>query len=367
MKKRRLVKRRQAGRSVPRNKRKAQRGKRPGRPGRAPRNRLRPRIGLWLHRAFEAGRRNSVTLPADTDKAELNESFRQWSRRLLPNPEFKPYWGELSRNYLEGWASGHRIAPPDWVLVPCSSRISVVVTAMNEEQHIGHVLHQVQRLPICELIVVVNGSTDGTLAIAQACPVATVLHYEQALGHDVGRAVGAELCGGDVVLFLDGDLPVKSEQLIPYLNAIEAGADLALNDLGPFISTFAGWDGVSVAKAYLNRVLGREDLHANSMTAVPHAISRRALDLIGPDALMVPPKAQAMLIMHGMRVESPFSIDVIKHNRIRKHNVGLGNPVSRMILGDHLEAMEYVLNATGPRFVYHDTLRKRWMVARKGG
>ena len=69
--------------------------------------------------------------------------------------------------------------------------LSVIIPAMNEEKRIGAVVREARR--ICrdaEVLVVVNGSTDGTANAAKRAG-ARVLTYAEALGHDGGRKVGA--------------------------------------------------------------------------------------------------------------------------------------------------------------------------------
>lgn len=53
------------------------------------------------------------------------------------------------------------------------------------------------------------------------------------------------------------------------------------------------------------------------MTAVPHALSRRALALIGADALSVPPLAHTMAVVYGLNIRGVHTIDVGRMNRIR--------------------------------------------------
>lgn len=238
-------------------------------------------------------------------------------------------------------------------------RLAAVVTCRDEERTLPSVIRQLERLPLQEIIVVINGSSDRSLELASRFRHVTIVWQHEPLGHDVGRAVGARVSTADVILFMDGDLPIRAERLVPYLRAVDRGADLALNDLSPFIGAFVEQDDVTRIKMFLNRVLGRPDLGMNSMTAVPHAVSRRLIDRIGIDLLAVPPKAHAMSIMNGLKIVSPASVDVIRRNRIRPHNVGSGNPVADLIIGDHLEALSLIAQHAGPRCAYPDVARRR--------
>lgn len=83
------------------------------------------------------------------------------------------------------------------------------------------------------------------------------------------------------------------------------------------------------------------------MTAVPHALSRRALEVIGYRELMVPPKAQALSLLKQLRVEKAGTVNVFKQNRLRQDNTGAGNRVEQLIAGDHAEALQAVLMLSG--------------------
>ncbi|WP_242457558.1 glycosyltransferase family 2 protein [Insulibacter thermoxylanivorax] len=237
--------------------------------------------------------------------------------------------------------------------------IAAVVTCKDEQYTLPAVLRELRRLPLQEILVIINGSTDRSLEQALKFSRITIVWCPEALGHDVGRALGARLTTSDTVLFLDGDLPIRAERLVPFLHAVERGADLALNDLSPYIGRFAEQDHVTRFKTFLNRVLGRRDLKMNSMTAVPHAVSRRLITGIGAENFAVPPKAQALAIMEGYKVTAPASIDVIKHNRVRPHNTGEFNLVANLIIGDYLEAIHEVIQRRGARGAYPDGERKR--------
>lgn len=221
--------------------------------------------------------------------------------------------------------------------------LSVIISARNEEHTLGRLLKQVSRLEPAEIIVVLNGCTDNSYPISRLHPQAIIVHCPESVGHDVGRAIGAKLSRGDILLFLDGDMVILASQLAHFVAAVDDGIDVALNDLNPLLPTFGLYDDVSRSKLFLNYVLGRVDLGVSSMTAVPHALSRRALETIGYRELMVPPKAQALSILEKLRVEKVETVDVIRHNRLRRANTGAGNAMEQLITGDHAEALFEIL------------------------
>ncbi len=248
------------------------------------------------------------------------------------------------------------------VPLPTDKRVGVIVSVKNEAGTLAPVLRELSRLPLHELIVVVNGSTDASLALARNVPMATVVHYESPIGHDVGRAVGAKLATSDILVFVDADFTIQAEKLVPFIAAVHRGMDVALNNITPNLKSFPLRDRVTRMKEFLNLIVRRPDLQANSMTAVPHALSRRALDAIGYQQLMVPPKAQVAAILKGLAVGAPGNVEVLKANRHKAENVGSHNAVSDLIMGDHLEALQFAMAELGERLWFPDYSRRRDML-----
>ncbi|MDA6141502.1 glycosyltransferase family A protein, partial [Escherichia coli] len=87
-----------------------------------------------------------------------------------------------------------------------------------------------------------------------------VLTYEEKLGINIGRAIGAKKAKGDILVFLDGDIVVPFEELNQYVQAIKDGHDLALNDLEWTMKRKIRPHVVAVSKYMLNLSLKRPDL-----------------------------------------------------------------------------------------------------------
>lgn len=287
---------------------------------------------------------------------------RLWNMRRISgfaNQRNRQSYISAASRYAAGFCQQTGLPFANWLPVPSTKSIGAIVTVMNEGNTLPGLLRQLSRIPLDEIIIIVNGSTDSSFQQARKLSGAVVVHYPQALGYDVGRAVGAKLSNSDILLFVDGDILIAAEDLLPFIHAIDKGMDVALNNITPYLKRFSGWDNVSIVKHFLNRTLGRGDLKANSLTAVPHALSKKALQVIGPKQLAVPPLAQAKAILSGLAIGSAQSVDVITTNRVRSHNIGNYNPVSEMIVGDHIEALRMVMEKEGPRIHAADNIRMR--------
>lgn len=223
-------------------------------------------------------------------------------------------------------------------IASCSRKISVIIPVMNEKKTLAAVIRQARKIhPKPEVVVVCNGSVDGSLQIARRL-ADKVVSFSRPLGHDVGRSVGARAASGEILLFIDGDIVIPAKQLEPFINAIQSGVDVALNRYNGLVRK-RRVHPVILSKYALNAVLGRGDLQGASLTAIPHAISRASLDKIGVEHLAVPPKAQAMAIARGLKVSAVHYVRVGKNNP-GKHRA---YSVRKLIIGDHLEAIQWYL------------------------
>jgi len=84
-------------------------------------------------------------------------------------------------------------------------KLSVIIPAKNEAPAIGRVVEAaLERFPDAELIVVDDGSSDDTAAIAEQAG-ARVLSHPASLGNGAAVKAGARAARGDVLVFLDAD------------------------------------------------------------------------------------------------------------------------------------------------------------------
>lgn len=115
-------------------------------------------------------------------------------------------------------------------------QVSVVMPAWNCERYIGRAIDSVlsQTLRNLELIIIDDGSTDNTLAIARACrdPRLRILRGRQNQGPAHCRNRGIDAARGEWIALLDADdwfCPTRLETLCS--RAIEQEADAIADDL----------------------------------------------------------------------------------------------------------------------------------------
>jgi glycosyltransferase involved in cell wall biosynthesis len=83
-------------------------------------------------------------------------------------------------------------------------QISVIIPALNEAGSIGHVISEMPWQSIAECIVVDNGSTDSTGAIATQAG-ARVIESPRGYGAACHAGSVAAVPGSDILVFMDGD------------------------------------------------------------------------------------------------------------------------------------------------------------------
>ncbi len=110
--------------------------------------------------------------------------------------------------------------PPPLARTP---RVSVVVCAYNAERTMYDCLASLQRLnyPDYEVIVVNDGSKDGTLAISESFSYCRIISQENK-GLSVARNVGAEAATGEIVAYTDSDCVADPDWLNYLVGTMEA-------------------------------------------------------------------------------------------------------------------------------------------------
>ena len=106
--------------------------------------------------------------------------------------------------------------------------ISIILPAKNEEQGLALFLPELRALyPEVEIIVVNDGSTDGTEKVCAEAGVKTITHpYSKGNGASIKS--GARAASGEYLVFMDGDGQHSPADIEKLLNKLEEGYDLVV-------------------------------------------------------------------------------------------------------------------------------------------
>lgn len=173
-------------------------------------------------------------------------------------------------------------------------RVAAVVPARNEGARIGATLAALARLPLAEVVVVDDGSHDGTGQVARNAR-ARVIRFAENQGKGQAMEAGWRATEAEVILFADADLGSTAERLWPLVEAVVSGrADLA-------IAAFrAGGGGVGLATGTarwgIRRLTGFE---AQAPLSGQRAARREVLEAVSP-------------LEGGFGVEVAMTIDALR-------------------------------------------------------
>lgn len=106
--------------------------------------------------------------------------------------------------------------------------ISIVLPAKNESAAIGDTVCSIARLyPQAEVIVVNDGSTDGTAEVATAAG-ARVVHHPYSKGNGAAIKTGARAATGEIIVFMDADGQHSPTDISRLLEKLNEGHDMAV-------------------------------------------------------------------------------------------------------------------------------------------
>jgi glycosyltransferase involved in cell wall biosynthesis len=130
-------------------------------------------------------------------------------------------------------------------------RISVILPAKNEAQGLQRTLPILRaHFPDAEVIVVDDGSTDATAAVATGLG-ARVLSSPYSMGNGAAIKRGARAASGDILVFMDADGQHDPGLIQQLLDQLDAGFDMAV---GARNASGQANAGRGAANAFYNRL-----------------------------------------------------------------------------------------------------------------
>ncbi|MEZ5856120.1 MAG: glycosyltransferase family 2 protein [Hyphomicrobiaceae bacterium] len=102
------------------------------------------------------------------------------------------------------------------------AKVFVIIPALNEERAIGRVLEDIPDF-VDQVIVVDNGSTDQTVAVARAGGALVVSEPERGYGAACLMGI-ANAAAADIIVFMDGDYSDHGSEMASLVDPIVLGA-----------------------------------------------------------------------------------------------------------------------------------------------
>ncbi len=158
--------------------------------------------------------------------------------------------------------------------------VSVLIPAFNEKERIAVTIAAIRKIPhIAEIIVIDDGSSDGTAAAAEAAGADVALIIPHG-GKGAALNAGLNVARGDVLLLLDADLGDTATQASKLLEPVRTGVAHMTIATFPVIPGKGGGIGLAVRTARK----GIENLTGRTMHAPlsgQRAVTRTVLDEVG--------------------------------------------------------------------------------------
>lgn len=199
---------------------------------------------------------------------------------------------------------------------PGGARLSVVVPAFREAADIGAAIARI-RAELAdvaadgglEIVVVDDGSGDGTAAAARAAGADVVLAFPENRGKGAAVRAGMLAASGRTLVFTDADLSYAPAQIVRLLTRIESGWDVVVGNRHHEGST------AIVAASPLRQIGGRAiNLATRAVLVGPHQDTQCGLKAFRSDV--------ARVIFGHSRIDG-FAFDVEVIHLVERYGLSL--------------------------------------------
>ena len=199
-----------------------------------------------------------------------------------------------------------------------SAKILVIIPAYNEEKSLPGVIADLRKhAPHADVIVVDDGSQDGTARTARECSV-TVLRLPFNLGIGGAMQTGyryAARYGYDIAVQFDGDGQHLAEEIAALMTALQSGtADIVVGSRfllkTEYRASFFRRIGIWIFSTVLSRILG---IQVTDTTSGFRAVNRDVIRFFAGTYPEDYPEVESLVLLHraGLRIaEAPVKMRV---------------------------------------------------------
>ena len=138
-------------------------------------------------------------------------------------------------------------------------KLSIIIPVYNEKQTIQKLLNKIYKLKNIkkEIIVVNDGSTDGTRAILEKNKkkITSLVNHKKNLGKGAAIQTAQKFIRGDIVLIQDADLEYEPSDYSKLLNAIHKGSEVVYGSRVLGKNRYLSKNFSSVLRIFFNHAL----------------------------------------------------------------------------------------------------------------
>jgi dolichol-phosphate mannosyltransferase len=233
-------------------------------------------------------------------------------------------------------------------------RLSIVIPAYNEERTIEELLEQVRAVDLGalgvtrQIIVVSDGSTDATAAVARRQPDVEVIECGRNRGKGAATRRGIEHADGDIIIVQDADLEYNPQDYLTILPPLIEGRARVV---------------------YGSRILGFEQQHGRRLVS-RHKNAYHMAFLGGRMITMFTNLLYGTRLTDGPTCYKCFRADLIKGITIENDRFNWEPEVTAKIVREGIEILEVPISyrprsfAAGKKIGWRDGVSALWTLLR---
>ncbi|MFD7520783.1 hypothetical protein [Paenibacillus chitinolyticus] len=285
-----------------------------------------------------------------------------------------PEYAAAASAFAQGYCERVGLRDKGWFPFPSDQRVSAVILLHGagpeaftvQDSPLQRLLGELKRLALHEVILASRDEavTPQLVQTFAAPRLETEVKLVDAgdvsagsvSGDGAERLAAAEAAEGDILVFLDASVSSAAEEIAALAGTVAGGSDAALWGVSAKLPHFHKRPPEVMAKQFVNYALGRRDLRADSLTVLPHALSRQAVTKLGAE-LAHPARAHGAALLEGLTVAS------VRLSGGDSRGARLFAWLDRSRASDHLEALRLAMDRLGPRLFYPDNWRRRGYAA----
>lgn len=227
----------------------------------------------------------------------------------------------------------------------------IIIPCLNEASHIEGVIKACENSSTDGILIVENGSDDGSLNIIKnnLSDKTEIIFVNTPLGHDIPKALGLHYAleeGGEYFIFFDGDMiGMTKDDINTIFTALESGIDLALTDC--YCDGFLP-EGLASYVLEFRRMLNNE---LNIFSKIKHAspshgpigLSKKLAKAIPNEYLGIPPLLLEYAVKNNYNIDiglKKLHSDLGSSERTEKHRLKM----AETIVGDTIYAIRSANN-----------------------